>query len=116
MIFAALQRDASENPDRKSRAFIYASGPERVEEIWPELGRQILQLPQEQPPSVRNLLHSRGLVARTTEQEDQDRREAARRRGDFTRALFELITGEGETAVGDRAAAMHGTIGDWLTG
>ena len=119
MIFAALaalQSNASENPDRTSRAFIYASGPERVEEVWPELGRQTLRLPREPRLNVQNLLHSRGLVARTTEQEDQDRRKAAQRRGNFTRTLFELIASEGETAAGDRAAAMHGTIGDWLMG
>ena len=119
MIFAALaalQEDAREKPRRNSRAFIYASGPERVEEIWPGLGRQTLPLPQKPSPSVQSLLHDRGLVARTTEREDQDRREAARRRGDFTRALFELIASGGDTVAAERAAAMHGTIGDWLKG
>ena len=116
MIFAALaalQKNAKDNrkePNRTSRAFIYSSGPERVEEVWPELGRQTLRLPQEPRPSVRNLLHSRGLVAMTTEQEDQDRREAAQRRGDFTRTLFELIASKGDKAADDRAAAMHGII------
>ena len=118
MIFAALaalQRHAKENPDRESRAFIYASRPERVEEIWPGLGSQTLPLPRGSRLSVQSLLHSHGLVPRTTEREDQDRREAAQRRGDFTRALFELITRDGETVAAERAAAMHGTIGDWLT-